>query len=92
MVRHNSGADEILISLMRDENRLVASLTDFDVEAFDITKAEDYDTRQPLDKRPIGRLGIHLVRRAVDEINYHYKNRQSKVTLIKDLGKNDVQN
>lgn len=92
MVRHSMGSNDILVSLAKEGDKLIVSLTDFDVEAFDITKADEYDTRQPLDKRPIGRLGIHLVRNVVDEINYHYENRQSRITLIKDLGKTDVQN
>ena len=90
MVRHNVGSNDILVSLIREGNKLIVSLTDFDVEAFDITKADKYDTRQPLDRRPVGRLGIHLVRNMVDEINYQYENRQSRITLIKDLGKTDV--
>ena len=83
MVRHNVGSNDILVSLIREGNKLIVSLTDFDVEAFDITKADKYDTRQPLDRRPVGRLGIHLVRNMVD--------RQSTIVLIKDLGKTDVQ-
>jgi serine/threonine-protein kinase RsbW len=90
MVRHNAGSRDVLVGLAREQDRLVVSLTDFDVEAFDITKADTYDTGQPLDKRPIGRLGIHLVRNMVDEISYQYENRQSRITLIKDLGKTDV--
>jgi serine/threonine-protein kinase RsbW len=91
MVRHNPGSSDVLINLAREGDKLTVSLTDFDVEAFDITKAGEYDTRQPLDARPIGRLGIHLVKSMVDEIGYHYENRQSRITLIKNLGKTDVQ-
>ncbi len=91
MVRHNKGSDDILVNLTREGNKLIVSLTDFDVEAFDITRADEYDTRQPLDRRPIGRLGIHLVRNMVDEISYQYEDRQSRITLIKNLGKTDVQ-
>ena len=91
MVRHTVGSNDVLVSLAREESRLIVTLTDFDVEAFDITKADKYDTRQPLGTRPIGRLGIHLVRNMVDEINYQYEDRQSTIVLIKDLGKTDVQ-
>ena len=90
MVRHNMGTNDILVNLAREGDRLIVSLTDFDVEAFDITKADEYDTRQPLGKRPVGHLGIHLVRNMVDEISYRYENKQSRITLIKDLGKTDV--
>jgi serine/threonine-protein kinase RsbW len=92
MVRHTRGSNDILVSLAREGDKLIVSLTDFDVEAFDITKVDDYDTRQTLERRPIGHLGIHLVRKVVDEISYHYENRQSRITLTKDLGKTDVQN
>jgi len=91
MIRHGTGESDILIRLGRDGNRLAVTLTDFDVEAFDPTKAEAYDTGQPLERRPIGRLGIHLVRKMVDDMIYRYEDRQSSVTLIKDLGKTDVQ-
>jgi len=91
MVRHNTGTNDILVSLAREEDKLIVYLTDFDVEAFDITKVEDYDTRQPLRRRPVGRLGIHLVRRVADRVSYDYKNRQSRVTFVKNLEKTDVQ-
>lgn len=92
MVKHNpENRNDILISLSSGGGRLIASVTDFDVDPFDITKAAEYDSSQPLDKRPMGKLGIHLVRHMVDKISYEYENRQSKVTLIKDLGKANVQ-
>jgi anti-sigma regulatory factor (Ser/Thr protein kinase) len=92
MVKHNPGShEEVLISLARNRDRLIITLTDSDVEAFDITKADEYDVGESLDKRPIGHLGIHLVKRMVDEIDYQYKDRQSRITLIKDLGRGDVQ-
>jgi serine/threonine-protein kinase RsbW len=91
MVRHNAGSSsDILIGLERAGDRLIVSLTDSDVEPFDITEADEYDSNQPLSERPIGRLGIHLVKRMVDKIDYEYRDRQSKITLIKHLGKANV--
>ena len=91
MIRHGTGESDILIRLGRDGSRLAVTLTDFDVDAFDPTEAEAYDTGQPLERRPVGRLGIHLVRKMVDDMIYRYEDRQSSITLIKDLGKTDVQ-
>jgi serine/threonine-protein kinase RsbW len=91
MVKHGTGTEDILVSIERDGDNLTVSLTDFDVEPFDITKVEGYDVGQPLQGRPIGRLGIHLVRKVADEVIYNYENRQSRVTLIKNLEKTDVQ-
>lgn len=90
-VKYNpQNRNDILITLSKDADRLIVSMTDFDVEPFDITKADEYDNSQPLERRRIGGLGIHLVRHIADHLSYEYKNRQSRVTLIKDLGKANV--
>lgn len=39
-------------------------------KAFNPLAKEDPDLTQDIDERPIGGLGIHLVRKMVDEINY----------------------
>lgn len=90
-VKYNPmSSNDILISLSKDGDRLVVSLTDFDVEPFDITKVAAYDSSQPLEKRTPGGLGIHLVRSIADEVSYEYRDRASRITLIKDLGKANV--
>lgn len=91
MVKYNPGShNDILIGMSRSDDQIVISLTDFDVEPFDITKADEYDTNRSLTERPIGHLGIHLVRRIIDEISYEYKDKQSRIILIKNLGTADV--
>lgn len=86
MVKYNpTSRSEILIDLKKDGNTLTISLTDFDSEAFDLTKAAEVDIHQSLRDRKIGGLGIHLVKRMVDRVDYEYKDRQSKVILTKLL-------
>jgi anti-sigma regulatory factor (Ser/Thr protein kinase) len=86
LVKYNSETShDILISLSRDKNQLIISLTDFDVEPFDVTKSTEVDVDQSIKKRKVGGLGLHLVKRMVDYIDYEYKNRESKITLIKNL-------
>ena len=86
MVRHNAGGDrDVRISIDRDADRLIVSLTDFDVEPFDITRAPEVDTQQPLAERTPGGLGIHFVRRIADDITYEYKDRRSTITLTKSV-------
>ncbi len=88
MVKYNSQSEhDILVSLSREDNKLIIRLTDFDAELFDVTKAEDVNIHQRLEDRKIGGLGIHLVKKMVDQVNYEYVNRQSTVTLIKNLEK-----
>ena len=61
------------------------TLTDPDAEPFDIARAPDADINQPVDERKPGGLGIHLVRRMVDSIEYRYsaQERTSRIAFRK---------
>ena len=86
MVKYSSeNINEILLQLKKDENDLIIHLTDFDVDPFDINKIAEVDTKQSLEERRVGGLGIHLVKQMMDKIEYEYKDRQSKIILIKHL-------
>ena len=88
MVKYASeNTNEILLELKKNEDDLIIHLTDFDVDPFDISKTAEVDTQQSLEKRRVGGLGIHLVKQMIDKIEYDYKNRQSKIILIKHLEK-----
>jgi len=67
--------DEVLITLdlVGDEIRL--SITDFDSDRFDIREAPEVEVDLPLESRTPGGLGIHLVRKLADRIEYHYADR-----------------
>lgn len=39
-------------------------------QAFDMSAKEDPDTESPLEDRPVGGLGIFLIRQMVNEVNY----------------------
>ncbi|MFQ5798288.1 MAG: ATP-binding protein [Bacteroidota bacterium] len=86
MVKYNAeNKNDISISLNKDGSRLIISLTDFDVEPFDVSKTGEVNVDQLLEDRKPGGLGIHIVKKFVDKIDYQYKNRQSKITLIRML-------
>ncbi|MCH7676523.1 ATP-binding protein [candidate division KSB1 bacterium] len=88
MVKYTSeNTNEILLELKKNEDDLIIHLTDFDVDPFDITKTAEVDTKQSLEERRVGGLGIHLVKQMIDKIEYEYKDRQSKIILIKHLEK-----
>lgn len=48
------------------------TLVDRDVDPFDPTQAPDVDTSRPIEDRVPGGLGLHLIRRIVDSIDYRY--------------------
>ena len=58
-------------------------LIDDDVEPFDITQAPDVDIDAPIEDRTPGGLGLHLIRRMADSVEYEYvkERRQSRITL-----------
>jgi anti-sigma regulatory factor (Ser/Thr protein kinase) len=91
MVKYNSeGPDRILLKLKRKLDRIEVSLVDSESEPFDITRANPADTTSPLEKREPGGLGLHLIRKMVDRIDYKYADGCSKITFTKLLGLSDV--
>lgn len=86
MVKYHPGnANDILITIAKDSNKLIISLTDYDVEPFDITNTKDVNPNQSLEDRRIGGLGLYFVMKMMDNVTYEYKERQSRITLIKQL-------
>ena len=86
MVKYSRESNnDIAISVQGDGRRVIVSLTDTDVEPFDVRTARQVDTEQQLGQRRVGGLGIHIVRQLVDDIQYEYANRCSKITFIKQL-------
>ena len=84
MVKYGDGGDRAIdIELDMQEDRLTIRLTDHNVSLFDITAAGEVDIDLPLKERKIGGLGIHLVRKFMDEIDYSYENRRSTITMVK---------
>ena len=86
LVKYGSGGtQEILLDLKREQDRLVVSLTDFGVERFDIRTVPDVNVELELKDRKPGGLGIHLLKRMVDDVGYEYVDGRSTTTLVKAL-------
>ncbi len=60
---------------------------DFEDDAgpFNPLEAPVVDTSVPLDRKPIGGLGVHLIRNAVDELSYKRAGERNVVTMIARL-------
>lgn len=80
------GEHEILVQLMLegDKNNLRIEIRD-DGFAFNPLQKEEPDIDQDVDERPIGGLGIHLVRKMIDEIKYIREDEQNILVMRKEL-------
>jgi phosphoserine phosphatase len=86
MVKYSTmSSAAVRIDLARIDGGVQVTLTDYDVEPFDVTRAPDADIELPIEQRKPGGLGLHLIRRLVDSIEYEYsrESRQSRTTIRK---------
>ncbi len=81
---------EILIEMKSIDNGIEVSLTDHDVDRFDPTKSGQVDVDAPLVDRSPGGLGLYLVLKMADSINYQYHARTSKITFTNKVVEADV--
>jgi len=74
----DSNEHEILIRLSCKGGEITAEVED-DGRPFNPLEAAEPDTDKPLEERPVGGLGIHLVRKFMDDVEY--KRQQGKNLL-----------
>lgn len=75
---------EIILSCEIEKEKLTFTLTDSG-EPFDPTKAENVDTSLGIEDRPIGGLGIFLIRQIMDDMVYIRENNNNVLKLTKYL-------
>ena len=74
----------INIEAKANDHRLKFIITDWGTP-FDPTEKSEVDTTLSAEERPIGGLGIHLVRQIMDSINYERTDGKNVLTLRKKL-------
>jgi anti-sigma regulatory factor (Ser/Thr protein kinase) len=77
--------NKILIDLERLGKKIVLTFIDSTDHPFDLNSAQPYDTKQRLDRRPVGKIGIHLIHKYIDDIEQEYQNKKNTIRLIKNL-------
>ena len=75
---------EVTVQAAAGRGRVSVTLTD-DGAAFDPLAAATPDTALSVEERAIGGLGIHLVRKMMDEVSYHRRDGRNVVVLVKLL-------
>lgn len=86
MVKYNPGnSNDILLDVNRVQQNVTVSITDFDVDSFDVTQERSVDVESPLEQRRVGGLGLHLIQKMVDSLEYNYSDRESNIIFTKGL-------
>ena len=75
---------DIMIDALMGNGKLQFVISDKGTP-FDPTAEADADTTLSAEERPIGGLGIFLVRQLMDDINYEYKDDKNILTLSKEM-------
>ncbi|MGE4218571.1 MAG: ATP-binding protein [Alphaproteobacteria bacterium] len=74
------GAQRLVLTLAVEEGRLIAELAD-DGAPFDPTHAPKPDLESGIDERPIGGLGIHLVRTLMSSVSYRHADGMNRLRM-----------
>ena len=75
---------DVTIEAIANETQLEFIISDSGIP-FDPTKKEAVDTTLSAEERPIGGLGIHLVREIMDSVKYEYKDHKNILSLSKTI-------
>jgi len=85
-LKYNPGnRKDISIELQKSGQKLTLSMIEYDVEPFDLNSKRVYDLTASLQERPVGKLGIHFIKKMLDNVEHEYKDRQNKIILTKKL-------
>ena len=74
----------ILLKVTSTEKQLIFLLTDKGA-SFDPTQVEEVDITLPIEERPIGGLGIFLIRSIMNEISYQRIDNENRLIMKKDI-------
>lgn len=75
---------EVVVETKIENGKLQFVITDHGV-AFDPTAKAEVDTTLPAEERSIGGLGIHLIRKIMDDVKYERVNDMNILTLNKKI-------
>ena len=83
IVNYSGATGDIEISLASDADRVTVEISDNGRPFNPLTDLDTPDVAAPLGDRPIGGLGVHLVRSMMDEMQYSRENGKNKLAMTK---------
>jgi serine/threonine-protein kinase RsbW len=91
VIRHGhpeGGKHEIQVRLSLQQDWVIATVED-DGMPFNPLEAPEPDLDSPLETRPIGGLGIHLVRNITDGLEYHRSEGRNRLVVRKHVPRSE---
>ncbi len=83
IVNYGGAASEIEVSLAADADEVRVEISDDGLPFDPLHDAAEPDLDAPLEDRPIGGLGIHLVREMMDELHYRREDGKNRLAMVK---------
>jgi len=84
MVKYNPNAADVTLALQRTDRSIVVRFVDVEAKPFDVT-AVTVDVAQPIEERRPGRLGLLLLKKMMDSVEYAHDGVHSRITMTKCL-------
>jgi len=73
------------LELAHSEKQITATLTDT-APAYDPLARPEVDVSAPLAERQIGGLGVHLLKKLMDQTHYARRDGRNELTLVRNIG------
>ena len=86
IVNYSAEASEIEVSLAADAETVRVEISDNGRPFDPLSDAAEPDINAPLEDRPVGGLGIHLVREMMDELHYSRLDGRNRLAMVKRKG------
>lgn len=83
IVNYGGEASEIEVSLAADADEVRVEISDDGMPFDPLHDASEPDIDASLEERPIGGLGIYLVREMMDELHYSRENGKNRLAMVK---------
>lgn len=83
IVNYSGATGDIEISLASDDERVTVVISDNGRPFNPLDDLDTPDISAPLGDRPIGGLGVHLVRSMMDELSYSREDGKNKLAMSK---------
>jgi anti-sigma regulatory factor (Ser/Thr protein kinase) len=80
----DKGEHYIIIRCSVQDGQVLAEVED-DGQPFNPLKYPDPDVSKPLENRPLGGLGIYLIRNVMDALDYTYQGGKNRIKLKKRI-------